>query len=239
MPAGVQIINTSNTVLINEDYKAYALRVKGTVTLPGASGAYSSRADVSFTSRSGGAPPMLALVPTEGCVITDNYRRNGNVHTWSVRSNTAGPVEYYIFDLLTSADNAGGLFQVFDGSSRLIFDSNLNYLRIAQMIFSPVTSFGNSPGATKVPVPSGKKYAVAIAAPQYYRVYRNTGIVVGSGIFLYEGDHTYQVAPRLVGSVIEFNRLTSEVLVGSGQAGGGYSFSRPGQFTMVIDVTGN
>lgn len=230
--------NDNNTVMINSEYRCYTLQLKGSVVLSASQSGqwyYGPRADVTYTSQSG-AVPLLAVKCSNQFLIVDWFRIAGNTFTWQIRGDAplnGAVVDYLIFDMANVNPNRGGLFQLWDANGLLVFDSNLNYLKVVS--FTPVSPQANFVGA------ANKVYAVINSSPSGKNVvtqgppFNNTPPIQ----YPYEGGLSYTRAHRRNGNVVEFGefRATDTMFVGEG--GRGYNFTTTGyQSTMIVDVTG-
>lgn len=230
--------NDNNTVMINSEYRCYTLRLKSSVVLSASQAGqwyYGPRADVSYTTTSGQVP-LLAVKCSNQFLIVDWFRVSGNTFTWQIRGADAlngAIVEYYIFDMANIHPNAGGLFQLWDANGTLVFDSNLNYLKVVH--FTPASPEADFSGA------SNKVYAVINSSPSGRNV-----VTQGPPLnnnpplqYPYEGGLSYFKAHRRNGNTIQFGEFSATGTAFVGGGGRAYNFTTSGfQSTMIVDVTG-
>lgn len=174
MAAGLLVINTHGTVLIDDTYSNLAVRNRG--TLPAQSG----YRNVSLTNP---AQPIIAVGSTNYAIAAWIYGNQSAI--WS---EGGADVDWYSFDTPTSSGSFG--LQVFTSSGQLTFDSSRQYARVVD-VFSGVTTKN---------YPAGRTYAVA-ALTQARGIEWVTRPVPLSD-YVYADIHTKTIAPRVRGGTI-------------------------------------
>lgn len=161
MTAGLTIVNGSNTVQIDENYKNLALASKvaiSTTITPGGSnwGNY-QHADVVYASRYS-EPPMVSVEATEASFVM-LLSASGNTFTYRIVFLAAGSTvagTFWIFDQPPSTSSSTLGLQVFDAQGRLTFDALFRYARVVGRMSVP---FQNSADPDQqFVVPAGRKY---------------------------------------------------------------------------------
>lgn len=151
--AGLQIINTGNSVQIDQDYRNLCLRQKGnavtTTTLPSGMGSYASFNVTGLTS------PIIA-VGGNVTAVPQTYWDAPNARHGFLLSTTGGigtSIPYYIFDVPAELGSTYG-FQVRTASGQLIFDALQPPLRVRGFyVNAGIGSYGG--------FAAGRSYAVA------------------------------------------------------------------------------
>lgn len=151
--AGLQIINTSNTVQIDQDYRNLCLRQKGnavtTASLPAGGGSYAAFNVTGLTS------PIIAVGGGSAAVPQTYWDAANNRHGFLI--STVGAIgtsiPYYIFDVPAELGSTYG-FQVRNSGNQLIFDALQPPLRIRGFYVN--AGVGNYTSLT-----AGRTYAVA------------------------------------------------------------------------------
>lgn len=161
MPAGLTILNDSNTVQIDENYKNLEVTSKSsfsTTTGPGSSnwGNY-QHADVTYQARSAN-PPMVAVEASTGSFVFLLASSGGSFTFRLVFPLATGPVSgaFWIFDEPPGQSNSTFGLQVFDEQERLTFDALARYARVVCRLSVPSQSSGDPD--QQFPVPVGRKY---------------------------------------------------------------------------------
>lgn len=171
MTAGIEIINTAGTTLIDENYTNLAVRQKGSVKLGS-----NNRLNIPLTN--GADSPLVAVRSTNPAMspLVNTTATTPFIQLRGRDGDTAIDVDYYMFDkpLASLASGNAGL-QVFSPSGVLTFDSRLQYARVVD-IFG-----GDTQGAwagTRT-YPAGRKYAVA----QLKTAWRKSTTNAGGGFY--------------------------------------------------------
>lgn len=173
MNAGFQVIGASGVIQIDQYFSNLALIAKGTLTLGpgtppfGAFGEhYSCAATVNLSTDL--EFPIIAIKSTDAAICLAQWSstaNSGGVSTqWTAgfyaKYDQAGKsFTYYIFDRPKPIASTGGL-EIFDGDSKLLFNSNYKYLKIAA-----IATYQYSEGPKTVSLPAGREYAAVIVAP--------------------------------------------------------------------------
>lgn len=129
----IEIVNDANTVLIDDSYSNAALLSKGSVvltnTFAGSGDAYQTK--ITATSSD---VLMLALELNDIKVVHLTTTRSGNTWTFNLihlRSYAGRTLNYFLFSIPSNISNAGGMVQLFDANGKIVFDSNLKYMRLS------------------------------------------------------------------------------------------------------------
>lgn len=151
MSYGFRVVNTANTVQVDERFANLALSASGTVYV---SGAY----DLTVS----GVTPLVAIVPTgnsSGRLSITRGRSNGDgTFTFRLFTSWFGlDVDYFVFDKPATLGSGYGL-RVFDASGNVTFDSRLKYMRVQELIIDQ-TSNGDGMDWSRT-FTSGRRYAV-------------------------------------------------------------------------------
>ena len=218
MPAGLEIINTSGTVLIDENYQNLAVRAKGTV---GISSAALKRATVAM---SGVSSPMIALASASAFSGIKNVLSDLSQFTIQGEAPPASNVDYFIFDVPLASGLSHGL-QVFNTAGTLVFDAGNKYARVVDVYGGPNTSDW-TPSRTYA---AGRTYAVV----QLKRAYRKQVVAVGGG-------GGFDVTWYMSGSRVVSNVVTGKMIIYKEQnvASAPAAVNDNSAMFAVIDVTG-
>ena len=128
MPAGLEIINTSGSVLIDENYKNLAVSASGSFTF--VAGDF-GRVNVSIPYIANGIRnPIIAIRVTGGYAGVRNTNINDIALTATAVffGDTGATVEWWCFDIPTVVSTSG--LQVYNSSGELVFDSGNQYARV-------------------------------------------------------------------------------------------------------------
>lgn len=210
MPAGILIINDSNTVLIDENYANMSVLSSGTVELQDE---YSTE-EQTFSV-------LLPFTPLPGEKVAIHSTVYATVIGGIVYGSGVGTVTWYRFGPPTSAGTFG--LQVFNAAGVLTFDSGRKYARVAGALIGNLLS---PPTGT---YQTGRTYAVIHARRgirSQRRLYTDFGVEYRARTF-------YSSASRQNGVTIEF----SQVATGTDRAAVS-DWSSNQIDTYVIDVTG-
>lgn len=232
MSAGLQIINDSGVVIIDENYPNLVLSSKGTVTTTGtyyAGGSgyaaftiYSSSFTVSATT------PMVALYCSAGPVSGSCAYANG---VWTVTiysAFTARTVEWYLFDKPQTVGGSGVGLQVFDASGVCVFTSSSSSCTILdyyQLLQTTVVANGGIGSTIARSVGNGSQKIGTIIGNRL-----NGGLVIGDfGESIVYGMSVHASAPGT--AILGFIPIA---LWGSGRPkGSGYWMGDSGNYLFV------
>jgi len=127
MPYGLQIKNSSGNIIIDGQYKNYALWDSDTATLD------AGVTTIAFTATT--QMPLIALRPGTGkTVILWGLRKTGsNYDGFYVVGGNGDSLDWRVYTAhpAASAQNYG--LRIYDGSSNLLFDSGYQYFNIYQL----------------------------------------------------------------------------------------------------------
>lgn len=166
MPAGLQVINSSGILQIDETYRNLVLRSKVTVT-----------GGVTTVSISNAVNPVIALRSTASPGMCIAKTTPGTTYSWDV----FGSGSVYIFDTPLTPPVHGSGMQVFAADGSCAFDSTYEYFKPVQYEYwqpnatittQDLTSpMGAGYGDQLVHQPSGAAWACAIIRPGIYTYY--------------------------------------------------------------------
>jgi len=161
MPAGLTIINGSNTVQIDENYKnltvASKVAISTTINPGGSNWGNYQHADVVYTSRYA-EPPMVAVEASEASFVM-LLSASGNTFTYRIVFLLAGAAvagTFWIFDQPPSTSSSTFGLQVFDAQGRITFDALFRYSRVVGRMSVPFQNSGDAD--QQFAVPAGRKY---------------------------------------------------------------------------------
>lgn len=155
MTAGLQVINDSYTMQIDDQYANLRLIQKG--TLP---------AGKNVVTVTGNYPLVVVRLeqPTTGgadlWAYTESCVQTGNSWSFTISTTLGGVAkdgmqfEYYIFDSADPRPSTFGL-QTFNAAGKLVYDSNEKYLKVVSQI-----KVANFRSIGTIPVPAGRKYGL-------------------------------------------------------------------------------
>jgi hypothetical protein len=150
--AGLQIINDSGSVQIDQTYRNLCLRQKGTLTttanLPAGGSSYGSFNVTGLTT------PIIAIGGSAQATVQTYWDSANARHSFliSTQGGIGTSVPYYIFDVPAELGSAYG-FQVRDSTNKLIFDALQQPLRVRGFYVNQSANVSN--------LTSGRTYAVA------------------------------------------------------------------------------
>ncbi len=155
MAVGARIRNSDKALQIDERYRNFSLRAKGSATCSTAwttGGVTKYRGQVSFT---GGFAPLCFVTPTSGNMIAQwGASVSGSVWTFEFLSSVNGAAfNWFVFDVPGGSPPPGVGLRVWRPASRgggVAFDSRQPPLKIVSV---------QTAGAPAVPIPSGRVYA--------------------------------------------------------------------------------
>lgn len=165
MTAGLEIINTSGSVLIDENYQNLAMSASGSFTF--VSGDF-GRVNVNIPYKADGLRnPIMAIRVTGGYAGVRNTSKNAvtSVSTAVMFGQTGATVQWWCFDVPDVTSNAG--LQVFNSAGTLVFDSGNKYARVLNY-WMPANNSAWT-GAVQTLGGSGRTYAIAYCSPWWYK----------------------------------------------------------------------
>lgn len=225
--AAVQILNNSNTVLIDDEYSNLVLATKSWAPFAG------NVATIDYAQGSGDLP-LIAFRSSSPVALGSVTKPNAVTYrftAYKALSDPAASVEYYIFHLPHALPSANGLVQLFNGAGRLVFDSNLKYFRLA--LLEHLTSMSTRSWT----LPAGRAYAVAAPHPLFLSVNAPIGAQPPPNVPF--ANQTTFYGYSVNGNLIQGNSITinAGVSVCPGTNCGWSFFNSQGPM-MVVDVTG-
>ena len=244
--AYLEIFNDANTVLIDDSYSCFGLATSGTATL----GRVDARAenvcgavDVYHTPPVGATMPIIAIQPQANVPMTVGRMQFANgQYRWRIHCSTYNVnVKYWIFNIPSQMADAGGLFQAWDASGRLVFDSNFKFPRIVDVVNRTMNPdpaqnpAAPNPAWSPIVYPGNRQYAfITTTYCNSFAIFtyeRPPGNVWVSGIDWFDYGFWFQ-GSTLNGSAYRYVGQVSGPL---GPPVGKYLSSNAG--LMVIDVT--
>ena len=221
-----ETVNSQGTVSIGDGYANLGLAQKGQATvLSFSQGSSAGYCTISYTAVTQSIP-QLAL-PSPYAFSIRSFSKTGNTFTWVLyfeSSARGATVAYYVFALPDLLQDTGGLFQCFDETGKLIFDSGASNMRT--VAFQRYTT----PNWSNISAPSGLALAILVVAPVFINEFL---------VFSQSYTHTIEYEGYyLSGSVVARKLFT--VFTAAGSAGDLPSYVRRNDNggVMVIDVTG-
>lgn len=217
MTAGLLILNTHDTVLIDDTYSNLAVRSSG--TLPAGGGLRS----VAVNSPD---QPVPAIRSADYALAAS---RNGN--TGWIWSAGGSQVHWYVFDTPVSSGDYG--LQVFTASGSLAFDSGRQYARVR----------GVQSGIGSQTYDSGRLYAVACLSPARRRRVETRPDPAPGSHLVYVDIYDEQVAARVNGATVQTAWQTIIAAPGllpqdPGTVPPGWTDNAANATFAIIDVTG-
>lgn len=156
--AGIEIINTWGTVLIDDKSPVISLRNKYTYTPVGIFD-YTRTVVINDV-----VLPIFAIKSSNWCYIVSTVRSGNTVTiTFGGYLDTPSLITLYYFDVTTTTAGSSGLgLQVFNSSGQCMFDSNQKNAIVVQDVTADTTFTGTS----------GREYAYGCYSG-YHRIYQS------------------------------------------------------------------
>lgn len=157
MPAGFTAINDFGVLQVDQGYFNYLLVNRGQSVVN------SSGVTVSTASSEA---PVLCIRPTGNKVVIDrmSYAKGGTTQ-WTLRSEAAATVDWFVFDAGRPALDVGPGLSVYDASGRLAYNSNASEMRVKGIVTTPADPNTANPAPDMVQaVPAN--VAACIASPK-------------------------------------------------------------------------
>lgn len=214
--AGIQILNTFGTIMIDENYKNLAVRQSGSVSKTGRS--TTELVPITYPIDA----PIVAISPAQFAYVS-SLLPSGQSFRYGGGISRPTSIDYYVFDTPVIQPGNFGL-QVYNALGQLTFDSGMKYARVVDI-------FGGSTEASWAGTrtyEAGRKYSVAQLASGLIRESERVGST-------YTNTWRRSMA-RIVGNVL----TTSLVLANrrEGDASPVTPVNETGATFAVIDVTG-
>ena len=138
MPAGIEIINTFGSTIIDEKFSNFALIAHGTASVGNFNqGFQQGQAVISFTADS----PLVAICSDRFTALWKAERSGNNWNYYVFVDGTYGDIEYFVFDStvqLTPSDHGVGM-QVFNDVGQKVFDASYPPALVVTYIDTVVT----------------------------------------------------------------------------------------------------
>ena len=236
MPAGMQILNTSGIVQIDQDYLNYSLVKKGKVSLLTSFGGASSLYYGSVSYNSAFAP-IFAFRASDNSVGLYRASVTGSTYIFFPIGEYGIEVDYWIFDKTSLSETTLDSFglEIRNISGDIVFHSSVPVLRIVNLLSSTTPSAFPVAG-TPLTLPAGQQYAVIQSASTWYEKQQYIE-ELGDGITQYRSTLT---VPKFNSTGTELS--SSPLLVESYINPGGnsseyYEVASPACQFFVVDVT--
>lgn len=163
MPAGLEIINTSGSVLIDENYANLAVSASGTLTFSS-----DGTQNISLPYYANGLRnPIIALRVTGsgGAGVRNTTRNNVAMTATAVIYGKAGAnVSWWSFDMPQVVSSSG--LQIYNSAGILVFDSGNKYARVVDYWMPANNSAWKNAVKTYA---NGRTMAVAYCSPWWYK----------------------------------------------------------------------
>jgi len=166
MPAGIQILNTAGSVIIDENYSNFTLRQKGTANIwVPSTGGISYGTNGMVTIAVSAEAPLLALY-SQNYTAMKSCSKSGGTWTFDfyVGANS-GTVDFYLFDKANYANDEGCGLQVFDASFNKVFDSAKGSASIRDVFSHSSLGPSGADFSFRNNYTEGRKYAVVHSLP--------------------------------------------------------------------------
>lgn len=153
MPTGLQVLNDSGDIVIDEEYRSFALKSSGSATMGstdigGTAAIYT--VDITVTNCT---TPMLAL-KAANYVSVLGVNVSGSTYTWTVSSNVASfSFDWWCFDVAAVPADTFGL-AVYNAAGELVFHSSSKAMRVVR------SDDAGTGGTSGIALTSGRTYAV-------------------------------------------------------------------------------
>lgn len=135
MPAGMQVVNDSGIIQIDQDYSNHLLVSKGRgVTVAG-----NGMASFTVPYNGNGTAPIICFKPLDGWAFVFSGPRLNQAGQWVIAANDVGKtVDWYVFDTNITAQDVGPGLSVYNDAGRLVYNSNQQALKVKQQVVVPV-----------------------------------------------------------------------------------------------------
>jgi len=229
----IEITNDAYTVLIDDNYSNACLAQKSQLLLSSGTDLVDCyQVVLNYTTSE---VPHLALELNDiviGAVFT---MRSGNTWSWYIffrKAYVNRTINYYIFTVPSQVANANGLVQLFDGTGKIVFDSNLNYMMVKGFYQGPA---GNA--AIGSDLVSGRTYAAIAVQPFVMRTHIMSPPAQASPPYNFLDVNAVGMFARSGNSIIAPTGVTQSGNNLSDNPGNqNYSSGNPR--VLVVDVTG-
>jgi len=153
MPTGLRILNDNGDIVIDEEYRSFVLKQKGSATMGstdigGTATIYTVNIVVTNCTT-----PMLAL-KSANYVSVLGTSISGQTYTFTVASNVASfSFDWYVFDVATLPAETFG-FAVYNSTGQLVFHSSNKAMRVVR------SDDAGTGGTSGIALTAGRVYAV-------------------------------------------------------------------------------
>lgn len=154
MPAGFQVVGSHGLVQVDGDYFNLGLAAKGTVNVAGPA-YYNAAATVTVT----GSTPILCIRSAAVTASIVKVSRAGSQYTYSISGNSAGAVDWFLFDKMALGATSG--LQVFSAAGDLVFDAASRPMRVVAVY--QINDTDTKTGSSSLALPAGGVYAACIS----------------------------------------------------------------------------
>jgi len=167
MSAGIQIINTNNSVIIDENYYNFTLRSKGTAAIgsppPQSSTGWGSTGMVVLTVDA--EAPMLAIYASMYTALKSSVR-NGSTWTFTIYTDgNSGTIDWFLFDKANYASDEGCGLQVFNADGSKVYDSSKGAASIRDSVYHAQLGPYGADFYSRNDYDGGRKYAIVHSLP--------------------------------------------------------------------------
>jgi hypothetical protein len=153
MPIGLQVLNDNGDIVIDEEYRNFALHAKGTATMGSTDIGGTALIYACTITVTGCTTPMLAL-KSANYVSVIGASVSGSTFTYEIYSNTPSfTFDWYVFDVAAvPADTFG--FAVYNAAGALVFHSSSKAMRVVR------SDDAGTGGTSGIALAAGRTYAV-------------------------------------------------------------------------------
>lgn len=225
MPAGLTVVNDSNVVQIDENFRNLVLQSKQTVNLTTRFQTSSYTGTVTVPT----STPCVVAVASPSTGVTIGPVTTAGVLTLYGRTQSQATV--YVFCPATSAPSTVGL-QVFNAAGEPVFDSGLQYMRVTAALQIPDRGTGTDTPYTYAGAPTGT-YAVVVS---HFREFATMFTQPGLGLTLERYRDFYTT------TATGFTVANQPIFRAPGQDNATYTaenfWALKGSVVLLIDVAG-
>lgn len=153
MPVGLQVLNDNGDIVIDEEYRNFALKSSGSATMGSTDIGGTATIYTVAIAVSGCTTPMLAL-KSSNYVSVLGVNVSGGTYTWTVSSNVASfSFDWYVFDVAEVPADTFGL-AIYNSAGALVFHSSNKAMRVVR------SDDAGTGGTGGIALTSGRTYAV-------------------------------------------------------------------------------
>jgi hypothetical protein len=232
----IQIFNDANTVLIDDNYSNACVAIKAAITLvPGATSTAGLVVDAIDLTYSSTETPMLAIELSDIKVASIFTTRSGNTWTFRIffhKDYYNRSLNYWIFNIPSAVQSASGILQLFDATGKLVFDSNLKYMRIFRFYQTPKDT-----STIASDLITGRSYAAINVVPYFYRQHIRRDPSLPGAPYSFIDGNAVGIYSRSGNSLLSTLATTYQSINNSDNPVGYVDDVNNGRL-MLIDVTG-